>query len=92
MLLVLLSGCNQQSPAVPAYPEMTGEGFKTFAEHCSACHAPPKPTTHTAREWPSVIARMQQHRIQRGLGAMPAADMVKIKDYLLEYARSEDER
>ncbi len=92
LLASLLASCTQESPAVPAYPEMDGERFRVFAEHCSSCHAPPKPTVHVAREWPFVIARMQQHRVQRGLGPIPAADMEKIKDYLLEYAKAEHGR
>ena len=47
------------------------------------------PTAHTAREWPAVLARMQQHRIQRSLAPVSARDMVVIRDYLIRYAKKD---
>ena len=34
---------------------------RAFQATCSACHAMPDPTQHTAKEWPRVVARMKSN-------------------------------
>jgi hypothetical protein len=45
----------------PAHPALKSEEGQMFTIACSQCHAPPDPKRHSAREWPSVVARMQRH-------------------------------
>jgi len=54
---------------------------------CSDCHAPPRPTSHKAREWPNVVARMQNHRITEGLAKIDAHNLGKILEYLQSHAQ-----
>ncbi|MFQ5344671.1 MAG: hypothetical protein ACE5DZ_01775 [Mariprofundus sp.] len=68
------------------YPEMGSQAFQNYRAQCSECHVPPMTTTHTAAEWPSVIARMQQHRVQRRMAPMPAAAVIAVRDYLVRNA------
>lgn len=90
LLLFGLSACGDQTTTVAeTYPDMQSKGFHVFSRNCSSCHAPPQPTAHTAAEWPAVIARMQSHRVQRGLGPILAGEKVMIRDYLVRHARKE---
>jgi len=68
------------------YPEMDSQAFQNYRAQCSECHVPPRTTAHTAAEWPSVIARMQLHRVQRRIAPMMAADMKAVRDYLVRNA------
>lgn len=69
-----------------SYPDAKSAGFQVFARHCSQCHAPPQPTAHVAGEWPQVIARMQQHLVQRSMPPIPAADITVLRRYLESHA------
>jgi hypothetical protein len=40
---------------------LKSESGKMFAIACSQCHALPDPAQHTAREWPAVVKRMEEH-------------------------------
>lgn len=82
---VLLSACDVPSQLID-YPEMGSARFKNYYAQCSACHAPPRPTAHTASEWPSVIARMQEHRIENRMLPMAASEMIAVRDYLMQHA------
>jgi len=88
--LLLLSCEAGQSTVSMDYPDQQSSAFQTFARQCSQCHAPPMPTVHTAAEWPSVIARMQQHRVQRSLAPILAKDMTMIRDYLIQHAKKDE--
>jgi len=90
LLLFALAACsNQGSVTTEQYPDMGSAEFHVYSQSCSACHAPPQPTAHTASEWPSVIARMQNHRIQRALGPIMAGEMAKVRAYLTAHAKKE---
>lgn len=88
LLLFALAACGSNTPVVTEnYPDMQTREFHVFSQSCSACHAPPQPTAHTAGEWPAVIARMQNKRIQRGLGPIVADEMRLVRDYLMTHAK-----
>ncbi len=91
MMLLLLSACDSgNSPKQGVdYPEMDSPAFQNYRAQCSECHVPPRTTTHTAAEWPSVIARMQQHRVERRIAPMTAADMAAVREYLVRNAAQE---
>jgi len=71
------------------YPEMDSQSFQNYRALCSECHVPPRTTTHTAAEWPSVIARMQQHRVERRIAPMAAAEVAAVREYLVRNAAQE---
>jgi len=81
---MLLGACSQSEEKLQPvqYPEAGSEALNNFQNQCSQCHQPPRPSAHTAKEWPSVIARMQQHRIERRISPMMASDMLAVRDYL----------
>lgn len=45
----------------PRHPALATRAGQMYSIACSQCHALPDPQRHTAREWPSVVRRMQQH-------------------------------
>jgi len=80
---LLLAACSDHTSApVVTYPEPGSPALANYQNQCSQCHAPPRPTAHTAVEWPSVIARMQQHRMERRMAPMLASKMTMVRDYL----------
>lgn len=85
---VALSAC-ERGPAQAAHAEdAPSDGAPSLLEKwCSSCHAPPRPDVHTAREWPAVVAQMQNHRIQQGLGKIDDQDLQTLLDYLQHHAR-----
>ena len=88
-MAVMLVACSAP-PERTDYPDMGSPLFNNYYAQCSQCHAPSLPSAHTAAEWPSVIARMQMHRIERRIPPIMAADMVRVRDYLTRYARADD--
>jgi len=91
-LVMSFAACDSgNSPKqVVDYPEMDSQAFQNYRAQCSECHVPPRTTTHTAAEWPSVIARMQQHRVQRRIAPMQASEMTAVRDYLVRNAAEEN--
>ena len=45
----------------PRHPALDTRAGQIYSIACSQCHALPDPQRHSAREWPSVVQRMQQH-------------------------------
>jgi len=90
MCTVILAACEVPKPGkVISYPDADTADFQVYASNCSECHAPPLPTAHRANEWPNVIARMQQHRIQRSIAPIAAADIALLRRYLESHAAAE---
>jgi hypothetical protein len=57
------------------YPELYRPEGEAFRLACSQCHVLPDPARHTAAEWPSVVARMQENMawMNRVVGSKPIA-------------------
>ncbi len=83
-----LAGCEAGGggQALADYPDAGSPGFAVFSRYCSDCHRPPVPARHDAAGWDRVLRRMQQHRVDRGLGAIPADELEKIRVYLHAHA------
>jgi len=47
------------------------------------------PDVHAAKDWPMVVARMQQHKEQRGLLRMREKDKQEVLAYLQAHAKKE---
>jgi hypothetical protein len=63
-----------QKPLDPKrYPEVTRASGEAFRLACNQCHVLPDPQRHTAREWPAVVARMQENMewMNRVVGSQP---------------------
>ena len=93
LLLLALAACSADSSTQSAgepssYPDMQSEGYARLAAYCAQCHMPPMPGVHTPHEWTQVVRRMQKHRVARGLGAIPDADVRVLLAYLKAHARS----
>ena len=71
------------------YPDKGSPAFEVYARNCSECHAPPLPSAHPANQWPGVIARMQQHLVQRSMAPISTQDLLVLRDYLVAHAPEE---
>jgi len=61
-LLVAYLRRHAQKPLDPKrYPEVTESSGEAFRLACSQCHVLPDPKRHTAPEWRTVVARMQEN-------------------------------
>jgi cytochrome c2 len=63
-----------QQPLDPQrYPEVNRPSGEAFRLACNQCHVLPDPKRHTAREWPQVVARMQENMqwMNRVVGSRP---------------------
>lgn len=61
-------------------------GQATFQTRCSECHTPPKPATHTAKQWEMIVDRMQGRRVMSGFSPLSKEEMRLILDYLQRHA------
>jgi len=82
------SACDYSRPAI-GYPDQQSQAFNVYARNCSQCHAPPLPDAHPASEWPNVIARMQEHLVQRSMAPIAASDIQVLRGYLEAHAAVE---
>ena len=84
-----------QRPLDPnRYPEVNAPSGEAFRLACNQCHVLPDPKRHTAREWPAVVARMQQNMewMNRVVGSQPVPGepqlrIEEINAFLRKYAR-----
>ena len=84
-----------QKPLDPRkYPDVDTAAGEAFRLACNQCHVLPDPKRHTAREWPAVVARMQQNMLwmNRVVGSQPVPGepqlrVDEINAFLRKYAR-----
>jgi cytochrome c5 len=84
-----------QKPLDPArYPDVALPAAEPFRLACSQCHVLPDPRRHTAKEWPGVVARMEQNMqwMNRVVGSHPDPDEPQLRveailDFLQRHAR-----
>jgi hypothetical protein len=65
---------HSQKPLDPKqYPEAYTAAGEPFRLACNQCHVLPDPRRYTAREWPAVVARMQENMqwMNRVVGTQP---------------------
>jgi hypothetical protein len=88
---------HSQVPLDPKrYPEVERASGEAFRVACNQCHVLPDPRRHTAREWRSVVARMQENMewMNRVVSSRPAPGepqlrVEEINAFLARYARKE---
>jgi hypothetical protein len=78
------------------YPEVGRASGEAFRLACSQCHVLSDPRRHTAREWRSVVARMQENMewMNRVVSSRPAPGepqlrVEEINAFLARFARKE---
>jgi len=91
LLQLVLAACNSEPTvtAVHMYPDQESKAFEQFARQCSICHRPPQPNLHTAQAWENVVDLMQEHRAQRGVGAMSVMEKKEVLAYLQAHSAEE---
>ena len=58
VLAAAMAAMPPQGTSLDAMPDPTSDGAQLVAQYCSACHAMPHPTSHSATDWPVVMRRM----------------------------------
>ena len=97
-LLAYLRKHAQKPLDASRYPEVNQPSGEAFRLACNQCHVLPDPRRHTAREWPGVVARMQQNMawMNRVVGSQPELSQAagepqlridEINAFLKKYAR-----
>jgi len=84
-----------QKPLDPVrYPEVNRPAGEAFRVACNQCHTLPDPQRHTAAEWRSVVARMQENMewMNRVVGSKPLPGerelrVEEINAFLAKYAK-----
>ena len=84
-----------QKPLDPEkYPEAFTAAGESFRLACNQCHVLPDPQRYTAKQWPVVVARMQENMewMNRVVGTkpVPGEPQLRIEDinaFLIKYAR-----
>jgi len=90
LLILFMAACDFSPPKSDVeYPDKGSQAFEVYARNCSECHAPPLPGAHPANQWPGVIARMQQHLVERSMAPIAATDQLILRDYLMLHAAGE---
>jgi len=89
-------GRHAQREIDPKHPALQTSAGRIYSLACSQCHALPDPQRHTAREWPVVVRRMQDHMAWantivgvRELRTNPVLDTAEIVRLLQRHARPE---
>ncbi len=94
-ILVTYLQQNGQKPLNPKkYPEAYRAAGESFRLACNQCHVLPDPQRYTAKQWPAVVARMQENMewMNRVVGTqpVPGEPQLRIEDinaFLAKYAR-----
>jgi mono/diheme cytochrome c family protein len=94
-ILVTYLRRHAQKPLDPKkYPEAFTAAGEPFRLACNQCHTLPDPQRYTAKEWPAVVARMQENMewMNRVVGTkpIPGEPQLRIEDinaFLAKYAR-----
>jgi cytochrome c5 len=63
-----------------------GQGRDDFALVCSRCHALPDPRVHSAADWPTVFARMEQNMQRMKVPALTRSQTTNVLLYLQDVA------
>jgi len=85
-----------QREITPQHPALRTTAGQMYSIACSQCHALPDPQRHTAREWPAVVQRMQEHMAWANtvvgvseLRTNPVLDTAEIIRLLQRHARQQ---
>lgn len=86
----------QRPIAAAKYPELKLPAGQSFRLACQQCHVLPDPARYTAKQWPAVVARMEQNMewMNRVVGSQadprePQLRIEEINAFLARHARKE---
>jgi mono/diheme cytochrome c family protein len=90
-IIINLIACSEQSSSVQLqksdYPDYNTDAAKLYLTKCSECHGAPLPEIHTARQWLSVVQRMQYRMTSKAMPGLNKHEMAEIVGYLESNAR-----
>jgi cytochrome c5 len=75
---------NALRPLPPASALFTSRSRQIFVAACGDCHAAPDPRAYLARDWPVMLARMEQHRITMARAPLNAVQRAAIDAFVQE--------
>jgi len=90
MLAAGMMGCSHEQGNLTDQAALVGgkqESHELLQTWCADCHAPPQLNSHPLSEWPSIVMRMQNHRIVKGMTAIPEPEIDNIISYLQTHAQ-----
>jgi cytochrome c5 len=87
LIVASLEKYGLKSAPAGALPAAQSKGAGLFREFCAQCHALPDPQSHSAAEWPAVIARMEANMETMRRNAMTPEQEKQIRAYLEANAR-----
>ena len=82
----LLAGCSGSGTPEKSAHVATVQQHGVLGQYCSECHAPPSPRLHSKSEWPSVLSRMDLHRVEARLPALTPSQRKAVLAYLQSHA------
>lgn len=95
-LVAYLKQHGQRAIDASRYPELELPSGQSFKLACGQCHVLPDPHRHTAKEWPAVVARMEQNMawMNRVVGSEfdprePQLRVDEILSFLRKYAQKD---
>ena len=86
-ILSYLKTHSLKSIAPGALPSPESRGTILFRQICSQCRCLPDPKLHFAKDWPSVVQRMESNMQAMGKRDMTEEEKKAIVDYLMSHAR-----
>lgn len=84
---VVLCACQPTAMDAVAVIDPESPGAKVMVKYCSDCHAPPRPASHVADEWPGVVHRMQEARRMKGYSLLSEHETEALVTYLQKHAK-----
>ena len=94
VMVAYLTKHGQRALDPKKYPDVDRPQGQSFKLACQQCHALPDPRRHTAKEWPAVVARMEENMqwMNRVVGnrEVPGEQQLKVEeivDFLVRHAK-----
>lgn len=85
-IVFFMVACESTTVVEHKLPEPESEGAKIFKKFCSACHAPPRISSHKADEWIHIVERMQTHRIKKAYNPLNESEQDILVAYLKKHS------
>jgi len=90
LLITLLAACSGGGSSTgssgPVHADATSAA-PILVKYCSACHAAPSAKEHKSGEWPTVIERMNLHRLGARMPPLEGKDKQAVLAYLQSHAK-----
>lgn len=89
LLCLTLVACDNNTPNSSAHMTLMKSTANAgpLYPYCAQCHAPPSPRLHKADVWTAVVLRMERHRLDARMPAIPDAVREKLLAWLQQHAQ-----